>query len=40
MQSSIPRNFKYKDGLKLLHPLLQEAFGDENMDLAIGVLEE
>ncbi|ESZ94705.1 hypothetical protein SBOR_4899 [Sclerotinia borealis F-4128] len=36
----MPRNFPYKDGLRILHPRLQERFGDENVDLAMGVLEE
>ncbi|EDN93714.1 hypothetical protein SS1G_09581 [Sclerotinia sclerotiorum 1980 UF-70] len=36
----MPRNFPYKDGLRILHPRLQERFGDENVDLALGVLEE
>lgn len=40
MHSWIPRNFNYGDGLRLLHPLLQSQSGDENMDLALGVLEE
>ncbi|TGO32905.1 hypothetical protein BHYA_0280g00100 [Botrytis hyacinthi] len=38
--SDVPRNFPYKDGLRILHPRLQERFGDENVDLALGVLEE
>ncbi|PSS22144.1 hypothetical protein M430DRAFT_17704 [Amorphotheca resinae ATCC 22711] len=38
--ASVPRDLNYKDGLMVIHPLLQERFGDENMDLAIGVLEE
>ncbi|PQE15295.1 DDHD domain protein [Rutstroemia sp. NJR-2017a BVV2] len=37
---SVPRNLPYKDGLRILHPRLQERFGDENVDLALGVLEE
>ncbi len=40
LHSWVPRNLNYEDGLKILHPKLQEAFGDENMDLACGVLEE
>lgn len=30
----------YGDGLEVLHPMMERAFGDENMDLALGVLEE
>lgn len=36
----VPRNFNYADGLRIIHPMLQDAFGDENLDLALGVLEE
>jgi hypothetical protein len=36
----IPRNYNYSDGLRHLYPLLQYAFGDENLDLAIGVVWE
>lgn len=36
----MPRNFPYTDGLRMLHPRLQARFGDENVDLALGVLEE
>ncbi|KAG4032920.1 hypothetical protein MFRU_006g03780 [Monilinia fructicola] len=38
--SDVPRNFPYTDGLRILHPRLQARFGDENVDLALGVLEE
>jgi hypothetical protein len=33
------RNLNYEDGLKIMHPMLQEDFGDETMDLACGILE-
>src|SRR6266542_1375111 len=36
----IPPNCNYEDGMRLIHGQLQLAFGDENMDLALGVLEE
>ncbi|TAQ85553.1 hypothetical protein B7494_g6108 [Chlorociboria aeruginascens] len=36
----VPRNMSYVDGLRTIHPQLQERFGDENIDLACGVLEE
>ena len=36
----VPRNFTYEDGIRMLHPMLIERFGDENLDLAVGVLEE
>lgn len=36
----VPRNLPFKDGVRILHPRLQERFGDENVDLALGVLEE
>lgn len=35
-----PRNYSYEDGLRIIHPILEESFGDENLDLSIGVLEE
>jgi len=38
--SWIPRNLNYADGLRILHPELQLFFGDENIDLAFGILEE
>ncbi|KAI6714907.1 hypothetical protein JHW43_002561 [Diplocarpon mali] len=38
--SWVPRNFEYEDGLRLIHAELETAFGDENGDLSIGVLEE
>ncbi|RDW85725.1 hypothetical protein BP5796_04050 [Coleophoma crateriformis] len=36
----VPRNYNYEDGLRIIHPQLQERFGDENVDLACGVLHE
>ena len=36
----VPRNFEYSDGLSIIHPELQMRFGDENLDLSCGVLEE
>lgn len=36
----MPRNYEYEDGLRLIHAELETAFGDENGDLAFGVLEE
>lgn len=36
----VPRNYNYGDGLKIIYPKLQERFGDENLDLSIGVLHE
>ena len=34
----LPRNYNYSDGMRLLGPLLQYAFGDENGDVALGVV--
>lgn len=40
MFSFVPRNYAYSDGLRIIYPELQQYFGDENMDLALGVLQE
>lgn len=40
MLESVPRNFNYQDGMRLIHRTLEIAFGDENGHLATGVLEE
>ncbi|KAI0192703.1 hypothetical protein EV127DRAFT_336648, partial [Xylaria flabelliformis] len=36
----IPRNFQYKDGIQQIFLILREHLGDENLDLAGGVLYE
>ena len=36
----IPRNYEYEDGMKIMFPELIMAFGDENLNLAMGVLDE
>ncbi|KAI1076514.1 hypothetical protein F5B20DRAFT_584175 [Whalleya microplaca] len=36
----IPRNYQYKDGIKQIFLILREHLGDENLDLAGGVLYE
>ncbi|KXJ86716.1 hypothetical protein Micbo1qcDRAFT_208840 [Microdochium bolleyi] len=36
----IPRNYQYKDGIQRIFLVLREHIGDENMDLAGGVLYE
>ncbi|KAH8157525.1 hypothetical protein CIB48_g10722 [Xylaria polymorpha] len=36
----VPRNFQYKDGIQQIFLILREHLGDENLDLAGGVLYE
>ncbi|KAK5636520.1 hypothetical protein RRF57_012232 [Xylaria bambusicola] len=36
----VPRNFQYKDGVQQIFLILREHLGDENLDLAGGVLYE
>ncbi|KAF0316572.1 hypothetical protein GQ607_016218 [Colletotrichum asianum] len=36
----IPRNYQYRDGIQLVFLVLREHLGDENLDLAGGVLYE
>ncbi|OTB01594.1 hypothetical protein M426DRAFT_45538, partial [Hypoxylon sp. CI-4A] len=36
----IPRNYQYKDGIRQIFLILREHLGDENLDLAGGVLYE
>ncbi|KAI0402967.1 hypothetical protein F4802DRAFT_599481 [Xylaria palmicola] len=36
----VPRNYQYKDGIQQIFLILREHLGDENMDLAGGVLYE
>ncbi|EXF84898.1 hypothetical protein CFIO01_11630 [Colletotrichum fioriniae PJ7] len=36
----IPRNYQYRDGVQLVFLVLREHLGDENLDLAGGVLYE
>lgn len=36
----VPRQFNYVEGLKRVYPILREFLGDENLDLATGVLYE
>ncbi|KAI1108171.1 hypothetical protein F5Y14DRAFT_459987 [Nemania sp. NC0429] len=36
----VPRNFQYKDGIQQIFLILREYLGDENLDLAGGVLYE
>ncbi|KAI0426982.1 hypothetical protein F5Y09DRAFT_350753 [Xylaria sp. FL1042] len=36
----VPRNFQYKDGIQQIFLILREHVGDENLDLAGGVLYE
>jgi hypothetical protein len=36
----VPRNYQYKDGIQQVFLLLRDHLGDENLDLAGGVLYE
>ncbi|KAF6840511.1 hypothetical protein CPLU01_01197 [Colletotrichum plurivorum] len=36
----IPRNYQYRDGVQLVFLVLRDHLGDENLDLAGGVLYE
>lgn len=38
--SHIPRNYQYRDGIPKVFLILREHMGDENLDLAGGVLYE